>query len=216
MIHDCAICGDPTNLSPAPLVTQAEGIRLPPSMLEMLADRYLCGHCDYSKRQLRSRNAPAAASWRDLAKQVKDPAVQGLMDYLLNEQDFRLAEEDSRRSKEARRKVAIANVKATTGEHFEGYTIKDYRVFVSEELVVGAVNGSSARVFPEAESEALRRKLAQAKESVLERMAARVVDLDANAIIGLRVEYPMFGDSVLGVVASGTAVVVARDAALAA
>lgn len=65
--------------------------------------------------------------------------------------------------------------------------------------------------FVGAESESLNSKLSQARAVVLGRLRERAVTLGANAIIGVDLDYTMFGDSILGVIGSGTAVVVARN-----
>lgn len=212
VIGSCAVCGLPVALSPAPLVTYAEEIRIPPSISQPLRDLHLCGTCDETKRMLRIRNLSAAKDWRGLSKKVADETVRGFMDYLLGEFGFKLEDDDEKRSFDAQRKLAIAKVLTTSGQKFEGYSIADYRYYVSDEIVVGPTPArtTSGIVFADAEAQSLKKKLAQAKLAVLESLAGLAVDLGANAIIGLGVDYKTLGDTIL-VVGSGTAVVVARD-----
>ena len=210
MAQDCSVCGLPTVGSAAPLVTYAEAICVPPSISQPLRDLVLCGACDETKRLLRSRSVPAAMNWRRLSEKVKDESVQAFMDFLLEEHQFQLAEYDGKRAAEAQRKLAITKVLATPGLTFEGFAIKEYRYFVSEEAVVGLVRLPSAGGirFPDAESQTLKKKLAQARLDVLESLAGTAVDLGANAIIGLNIDYKTLGESILAVVGSGTTVVI--------
>ena len=214
MVENCAVCALPTAPSPPPLVTYAEEIRIPPSITQPLRDLHLCGTCDETKRLLRVRNMPAALSWRRLSKKVSSEAVRAFMDYLLEEYEYRLEDDDEKRSVEAQRKLAMTKIITTASFSFEGYAITEYRYFVSDEVVIGitptrtTVGGA---VFADAESQSLKKKLAQAKLAVLESLAGLAVDLDANAIIGLNIDYKTFGESIIGVVGSGTAVVIERD-----
>ena len=51
-------------------------------------------------------------------------------------------------------------------------------------------------------------KLRQSKQIVLQRLREDAYDAGANAIIGLDLDYTMFGDSIVGVIVSGTAVTI--------
>ena len=58
------------------------------------------------------------------------------------------------------------------------------------------------------ESDSLRNKLRQSKQIVMQRLREDAYEAGANAIIGLDLDYTMFGDSIVGVIVSGTAVTI--------
>jgi len=45
----------------------------------------------------------------------------------------------------------------------------------------------------------------------MDRLTKSAFDVGANAIIGINLGYAMFGDSILGVFVSGTAVTIVKD-----
>ena len=55
------------------------------------------------------------------------------------------------------------------------------------------------------ESEGLTNKMAQAKQIVMNKLKRLAVETGGNAILGVNLEYTMFGDSIIGVIVSGTA-----------
>ncbi len=110
----------------------------------------------------------------------------------------------------AERMAAIEQFMVTSGFNFEGYTIAEYIGFISEETVLGmglfrAVAADISNLTG-LESKGLRTKLLQAKRFVMDRLRTTAFDMGANAIIGIDLDYTMFGDSLVGVIASGTAV----------
>ena len=56
------------------------------------------------------------------------------------------------------------------------------------------------------ESKSLRKKLKSAKDAAMNDIKLQAYELGANAIIGLDLDYTMFGDTIVGVIISGTAV----------
>ncbi|MDR0852253.1 MAG: YbjQ family protein [Clostridiales Family XIII bacterium] len=98
----------------------------------------------------------------------------------------------------------------TSGFNFEGYKITEYLGFFTYETAIGmgffkgiASNFSN---FFGTESNSLRSKLSEARVIVLDGLKVDVVNIGANAIIGIDVDYTMFGDTIVGVIANGTAV----------
>lgn len=100
----------------------------------------------------------------------------------------------------------------TSGFNFEGYIIKEYIKFISSEVVLGmgAFQGFTAAISNLAgtESNALKDKLNEAKNIVNDAIINQAANLGANAIIGVDIDYTMFGGELLGVIMSGTAVIV--------
>jgi len=113
---------------------------------------------------------------------------------------------------ERERLQTINNIWVTSGFNFEGNAITSYRGFISEETAVGMgfFKGfaSSVSNLTGTESESLRNKLRQSKQIVMQRLREDAYEAGANAIIGLDLDYTMFGDSIVGVIVSGTAVTI--------
>ena len=100
----------------------------------------------------------------------------------------------------------------TSGYNIEGYRIVKYRDFISSEVAVGMgmfkglfASGSN---LTGTESESLGKKLREARVLVKERIIDQALRLDCNAIIGIDIDVTMFGESILGLYANGTAVVI--------
>ena len=55
------------------------------------------------------------------------------------------------------------------------------------------------------ESKSLRKKLKSAKDAAMNDLKLQAYELGVNAIIGLDLDYTMFGDTIVGVIISGTA-----------
>ena len=98
----------------------------------------------------------------------------------------------------------------TSSHSFEGYNITDYCGFISSEtaLGLGFIKSIAASVanFTGVESESLNNRLSSAKEASLSDLKKQAVALKANAIIGMSLDYAMFGDSMVAVIVAGTAV----------
>lgn len=102
----------------------------------------------------------------------------------------------------------------TSGFNFEGYAIKQYLGFVSTEAAVGLgfLKGvvANAADLAGVKSETLNKKLSTTKDYAISKLKKRVFRMGGNAIIGMALNYVMFGGSLLGVVASGTAVLIEK------
>jgi uncharacterized protein YbjQ (UPF0145 family) len=102
----------------------------------------------------------------------------------------------------------------TTGD-IEGRTINAYLGIVAGEAIVGAniVRDLFASVgdVVGGRSGSYEKVLASARVAALETIEAEALDLGANAIVGLSLDYEVVGDkgSMLMVVAAGTAVTLA-------
>jgi uncharacterized protein YbjQ (UPF0145 family) len=109
----------------------------------------------------------------------------------------------------------LAEFQTTSGPNFEGYAITDYLGFVSEEIAVGMgwLTGYFASLSNQwgSESRLLGVKLAHSKQTALDRLRVGAINLGANALIGVDLDYTMFSDTILAVIASGTAVRISRN-----
>jgi len=117
-------------------------------------------------------------------------------------------------AEEAAMTAALA-MPATSGYNFEGSRIENYLGFVSAEVVLGmgffrGIGADFADFFG-TESQGLGRKLLEAKTAVFTKLRKDVWALGGNAIIGIDLDYTMFGNSLVGVIASGTAVIIERQ-----
>ena len=104
----------------------------------------------------------------------------------------------------------IDKIKITSGYNFENFTIVDYKEFISTEVAIGLgfFNSIAASIknFTGEESVALKNKLSEIKKLAFNDLKTQTVQLGANAIIGMDLEYTMFGTTIAAVILSGTAV----------
>lgn len=104
----------------------------------------------------------------------------------------------------------INEIKTTSGYNFENYNIVEYFTFISAEIAMGlglfkGISASFSNMFG-LESESLRGKLVSAKDTVMRELKTQAFEMNANAIIGVDLDYTMFGDTIVAVILSGTAV----------
>lgn len=103
----------------------------------------------------------------------------------------------------------------TTGYNFDGYRIVKYLKVVSSEVVLGtglfSSIGSSVADFTGKRSGAYERKLEEGKESAIYNLEKETTSLGGNAIIGIDIDYTNFVGDVIGVVATGTAVIIEKE-----
>jgi len=102
----------------------------------------------------------------------------------------------------------------TTTPSIEGKTIRDYRGIVVGEVISGVdfVKDIAAGLtnFFGGRSQSYEGELIAAREEALNEMAYRAVNLGANAVVGVDLDYEVLGsaNNMLMVTASGTAVVI--------
>lgn len=112
------------------------------------------------------------------------------------------------------RQKRLENTLITSGYNFEGYSITKYIKFISSESVLGMgffkqIAASFSNLLG-TQSAALSDKLKDAKSLVTDDLSKQAVDLGANAIIGIDLDYTVFGGELVGIVMSGTAVFVKK------
>lgn len=100
----------------------------------------------------------------------------------------------------------------TTTPSIEGHRIVDYRGIVVGEAIMGAnvVRDIFAQItdIVGGRSGAYESKLQDARLTALGELQERALELGANAVVGVDLDYEIVGQSMLMVSASGTAVVV--------
>jgi len=130
---NCAICGRLVGRSElTPLVSPLEEIVVPQEVTAAVADLAICTSCADLKARAHSSSA-AMAQLLELAEAAADDAVRDFLGQAV------IADQAQRQqAEEARRRTAgFVNIQVTSGFGFEGYTITDYRGFLSEETGVG-------------------------------------------------------------------------------
>ena len=199
MAKQCAICGTPTYRDEQPLLSANDEMVFSRAVVDELADLSVCRACHQCKQQATTPGSAGAAHWDELAKRVSDPTLRMFME------TFAQTRVVHTQSQEAR-----VNLVVTSGHSFDGYTIYRYIDFVSAETAFGM--GYFKSMFANlanitgAESGALDAKLTQARTTAVERLKIKAAQAGANAIIGMALNYTMFGDSIVAVIVSGTAV----------
>lgn len=103
----------------------------------------------------------------------------------------------------------------TTGFNFEGYRIVEYLDVISSEVVLGTgIFSSFSSSFADltgTRSGSYERKLETGKTEAIQNLERQTREKGGNAIIGIDIDYTTFGADVLGVVATGTAVIIELD-----
>lgn len=56
------------------------------------------------------------------------------------------------------------------------------------------------------QSEKFQSKLAEARKYSTKKLIVKAIEIDVNAIIGIDIDYNMFGNNLIGVIVNGTAV----------
>jgi uncharacterized protein YbjQ (UPF0145 family) len=100
----------------------------------------------------------------------------------------------------------------TTGYDFEGFIIEKYIDVISSSVVLGtglfsSVSASFADLTG-TRSGSYEEKLKSGEREALSILKERAEKLDGNGIIGIDIDYTTFGNDVIGVIVSGTVVVI--------
>lgn len=105
-----------------------------------------------------------------------------------------------------------STIMMTTGFDFQGYNIKKYIGICSGECALGTGFLSSLEAgfadFLGSNSSTYSDKLRGAKEYALDQLVNDVKEKGGNAIIGLSINYATFSADIMGVIATGTAVII--------
>ena len=147
-----------------------------------------------------------------LAKGGQDEIVNHFFDLLFKGFDTEKTFIDANTIIAEQRDNAISNIMVTSGYDFEGYKITKYCDFISAETVFGmgmfkALLASVSSVTG-AESEAFNKKIKETKAKSMYDIRKNALELGANAIIGLDIDFSTIASDMVVIIASGTAVVI--------
>lgn len=102
----------------------------------------------------------------------------------------------------------------TTGFQFEGYEIVSYLGIVAGEVVLGtgflSEFTSSFADFFGVQSGIFEEKLETARHAAMDKLIKKSAALGGNAVIGIDIDYNIFSNNVIGVIANGTSVVIRK------
>ena len=123
-------------------------------------------------------------------------------------------EEKAKEAQIAEWNQKFRDMMTTSGFNFEGWRIAKYIKVISAETVLGTgfaseFSASVANLLG-TETDKFAKKFEQAKDSSLNKLISKAVDLGANALIGVDFDYPLIYNNIIAVIASATAVVVEK------
>ena len=212
----CSICSKKQN----PLIQDFElndehrNIRICVKCKESLRNLYHLAKSGDSK-YLEAKNEFLSNPIQDLeTKKALDSEITE-MDALYQESTLVAEEEVQAKRQQEEFEERIRNFLATNSFNFEGYSIDKYLGIVCGDSVLGTGFLSelsvSAAVWLGNESNRFSEKIEEAREKAMYRMLVKADKLGANAMIGVSFSYSNFSGNVIGVVATGTAVVVSKQ-----
>lgn len=182
---------------------------------QSLAGKEVCDWCGQRLYQLEKQQLPRAQFDQLMAYAVRldDTRIAGELQAMWEPPEIAQARLDAQAAAEKEEQAsALAAIMVTSGFAFEGWRITKYLGFESEEVVLGMgflrSIGADFDNFLGTESQGLRRKLLDAKEAAFDRLRKDVWIVGGNAIIGVDLDYTMFGASIVGLIVSGTAVTI--------
>lgn len=120
------------------------------------------------------------------------------------------------KKKEEEEKYFYETMLLTTGDFFEGHHVQKYLGVVTGETILGTgflseFKASFSDLLGE-ESNAFMDKMRQAREASMKRLKKNALDLEANAVLGIHFSVLTLGQNMMGVSATGTAVLLEPDA----
>lgn len=181
-----------------------------------LNDYRICKECGERYQKIQSAETLEDVSEeltyiRDqLSKGAQDETVKEFFELVFDKDNSEKTLDDIDAAIKKQRDEAIGSVMVTSGYNFEGYKITHYHDYISTETVLGM--GAIKSLYATAsnvvgiESEALNSKINDAKTKVIYDIRKKALELGANAIIGIDIDFTMFVETMVAVVASGTAV----------
>ncbi len=133
-------------------------------------------------------------------------------------QDYqgRAGEKLHRKRKEEEERNFSENMLLTTGDFFEGHRVQKYLGIVTGETILGTgflseFKASLSDMLGE-ESNAFMGKMKQAREASMQRLKKNALELKANAVLGVSFSTLTLSQNMMGVLVTGTAVLLAPDA----
>ncbi len=147
-----------------------------------------------------------------LQKSMANETVINYLSQLFNEDNAKKTVQDIDIAIAGQRNEAINSIMVTSGYDFENYRIIRYCDYISSESVFGmgmfkALLASVSSVTG-VESESFRLKIKEAKIKAIHEIKKNAIELGANAIIGIDIDFSMIAGEMVVIIASGTAVII--------
>lgn len=185
------------------------------SLAPHLQEYRICASCHTKLSTLSQNNSESSEEKSFLLNLLKQNDYPEEISSLLNElikSDTVITPEDISLRLQNKRLQEIESIQLTSGFNFENHNIVFYHGFISAETALGmglfkSIAASITNVVG-TESESLKANLKTAKDSVIYELKKQAYEKNANAIIGMSINYTMFSDSIVGVIVSGTAVTI--------
>jgi uncharacterized protein YbjQ (UPF0145 family) len=210
MAKKCAVCGEKISNKNLSAEFDFYALGLHPEH-----DRIMCTDCYNLLVALKEGRASEAD------EQKIETYLQDRNDEELNKNVELLKEKGKKHIEEIQVKQAAQKeagpLMITSGYHFEGYKITDYIDYIVYETTIrlnifkGKTAGITAFLGSASESDSVHDKLTEARKSAMHGLKAEGADRGANAIIGVDIDCTMYGDSIIGAAAKGTAVVIEKQ-----
>jgi uncharacterized protein YbjQ (UPF0145 family) len=194
-----------------------------------LSSYYVCGKCAVKVKSLEQGHSDFMDEFEEIIAKTDDDTLKKHLISLCEKIDSeelerkRREEEKKRQEKivqekevELKRKIReiINGILLTTGYNFEGYKIIQYKDIISGECVLGtgflSELTASLSDFAGTQSAQFSNKLKVAKGQALTRLRESCYLQSGNAIIGIDFDYVTFANNMVGVIATGTAVVIEK------
>lgn len=147
-----------------------------------------------------------------LQKSVANETVTNYLSRLFSEDNAEKTVQDINDEIMGQRDDVLNSIMVTSGYNFENYKIIKYCDFISAESVFGmgmfkALLASVSSVAG-VESEAFQLKIKEAKTKAIYDIKKNALELGANAIIGIDIDFSMIVGDMVVIIASGTAVII--------
>lgn len=147
-----------------------------------------------------------------LQKGTADETVINYFSLLFSGENAQQAVRDIDAAIVEHRNEAINSIMITSGYNFDGYRIVRYCDYISAESVFGMgmfkTLFASVSSIAGVESESFRLKIKEAKTKAIYEIKKDALELGANAIIGIDIDFSMIASDMVIIIASGTAVIV--------
>ena len=162
----------------------------------------LCGSCFRMCEKAEKGEEEAVEKLKILRESMTDENAIIYVDGILNEDlEGNTADLDDEEEE-------YLSVLATTGDSFEDHEIIEYKEIVSGESLINTsfVLGLEDKVG--IKGVMLTEKMQAVRKDAVDTMRKCCVEKGANAVIGVTLQYVNFAENIMGVMASGTAVVI--------
>ena len=136
-------------------------------------------------------------------------------EYILNYTQSIINKYKDKITKQNEYEILIKNLKISTCNNIDGYTIKKYCSVVSKSTFLGIgtfdYGDIGQSIWHGTESDTFSDKLEQARNSSINKMIDEAINQGGNAIIGVSFDYINFAANMIGVVANGTVVEIIKQ-----